>query len=647
MNEYDACWLPREPLSGWHTYHLDPAARGPICQGIRQELRDSLAAEESSREMAMVCLVLLPGNAAEGYSIQWEAGRCTISAGAEAGLLYGVYAFVRQLRLVGITTSGSIDEAPVLSIRMLDHWDEFSGEIERGYAGKSIFYDQYTFLHDVPRIRAYARLLASIGINAVSLNNVNVKPEEVSFLTDEGLRAVKVYTDLFAEYGITCYLSVNFASPVIFGALRTADPLDASVCRWWQETAARVYSILPDFGGFLVKADSEGEPGPYSYGRDHADGANMLAEALAPHGGTVIWRCFVYNSRQDWRDRNTDRARAAYDTFYPLDGRFSENVVLQVKFGPLDFQIREPVSPLLGAMRRTNMIVEMQVTQEYTGQQRHICYLVPQWKEVLDFDTHAQGESNPVWQQVSGRVRHGMAAVASTGRDLNWTGHKLAQANLYGFGRLAWNPALSAEDILRAWIRQTFALGQANQQRLFDIMIDSREVYEAYTVPLGVCFMCRPGVHYGPSVDGYEYDRWGTYHFADLSGIGNDRTQQTGTGYTAQYFEPNRSQYENLDTCPDALLLFFHHVPYTHVLHSGKTVIQHIYDSHFDGVSRVEDYIRGWEAFRTEMDPEAFENVRERLQEQLRCAREWRDQINTYFFRKSGIADAQGRCVYP
>lgn len=647
MSRYDTCWLPSEPLPGRHTFFLDPAATGPVVEGIRRELKTSLAAVEAGEANASLILRLARNLSPEGFAIHWESKACIIDAGGETGLLYGLYAVIRRLSLDGAPPSGSCYEAPACDIRMLDHWDMLSGEIERGYAGKSIFYDQGTFLNDFRRIEDYARILASIGINAVSLNNVNVKPEHISLMLPDGLRAARAYCDIFRRYGIRSFLSVNFASPMIAGGLASADPLREDVRAWWREAAARVCDALPGFGGFLIKADSEGEPGPHTYGRTHAEGANMLADALAPHGGLVIWRCFVYNYMQDWRDRTTDRAKAAWETFAPLDGQFRNNAVLQVKFGPLDFQIREPVSPLIGALRRTNLVVELQITQEYTGQQRHICYLAPQWKEVLNFDTYAQDRESTVARLIAGKQRHGLAAVASTGRDYNWTGHKLAQANLYAFGRLAWNPSLTAADILTEWIAQTFALPPALDARLFDMMLHSRDVYEAYTVPLGVCFMCRPESHYGPSVDGYEYDRWGTYHFADRDGVGNDRTALTGTGFTAQYHEPNRSAYENIGTCPDALLLFFHHVPYTHRLHSGKTVIQHIYDSHFDGVESVERYVRHWEAFSGSMPDADFENVRARLQEQLRCAKEWRDQINTYFYRKSGIGDERGRTIYP
>jgi len=376
----------------------------------------------------------------------------------------------------------------------------------------------------------------------------------------------------------------------------------------------------------------------------------MLAEALAPHGGLVFWRCFVYNCQQDWRDRKTDRARAAYDHFMPLDGTFLDNVILQIKNGPIDFQVREPLSPLFGAMTKTNQILEFQVTQEYLGHSKDVCFIVPQWKEYLNFDTYAKGEGSTIDKVANGslygRQNSGIVAVANIGNDSNWTGHKLAQANLFGYGRLIWNPTLTAEEIATEWIGLTFGDNPKVLEIIKYILLNSWSTYEKYTAPLSVGFMVQPHLHYGVNIDGYEYSRWGTYHFADLNGVGVDRTKATGTGYTHQYFEQNAKIYENIASCPDELLLFFHFAPYSHVLQSGKTLIQHIYDTHFEGVQDVEKFIKKWAELGGLVDKESFENVKDRLQLQLGNAKEWRDQINTYFYRKSGIADEQGRKIY-
>jgi alpha-glucuronidase len=376
----------------------------------------------------------------------------------------------------------------------------------------------------------------------------------------------------------------------------------------------------------------------------------MLAAALQPYGGLVLWRCFVYNCHQDWRDRTTDRARAAYDHFKPLDGRFLDNVVLQIKNGPMDFQVREPVSPLIGAMERTNQIMELQITQEYTGQQIDVCYLVPQWKEILEFDTLIQGGGSTVKEIAAGCVQpyrySGITAVTNVGDDGNWTGHHLAQANLYGYGRLIWNPELTAEEIASEWVRLTFGDDPEVEKTVSDILMESWPTYEKYTAPLGVGWMVRPHYHYGVDVDGYEYSKWGTYHFADRDGIGVDRTMATGTGYTGQYVGKNAEMYEKKDSCPDELLLFFHHVPYTHRLHSGKTVIQHIYDTRFEGVEQVESWIARWRELEAKVDADRFGHIGARLARQLENARQWRDVINTYFYRKSGIPDESKRVIY-
>ena len=438
-----------------------------------------------------------------GFAIQASSkDKCiAIGAAAPAGVLYGVF---HLLRLLGTGNEvGATDEIirPANSLRMINHWDNFDGTIERGYAGGSFLYENNQFSKDDGRLRDYARLMSSVGINAICINNVNVHNEETYFVTDTYLPDVARIAAIFRIYGIQLYLSINFAAPLQAGGLGTADPLDPDVRQWWRSQAAEVYKAIPDFGGFVVKADSENRPGPFTYERDHADGANMLAEALQPYNGIVIWRCFVYNCKQDWRDRTTDRARAAYDHFKPLDGRFSDNVVLQIKNGPLDFQVREPVSPLFGALERTNQVLELQITQEYTGQQRHLCYLVPQWKEILSFNTYAKGADSQVKHIADGSLwgnrLSGIAAVSNTGNALNWTGHLLAQANLYGYGRLVWNPELSAEQIAIEWVRLTFGSDERVIAVITQMLMDSWGIYEAYTAPLGVGWMVNPGIIMG------------------------------------------------------------------------------------------------------------------------------------------------------
>ncbi|SIR24522.1 alpha-glucuronidase family glycosyl hydrolase [Halanaerobium kushneri] len=587
----------------------------------------------------------------EGYLIKYfkEQDLLLLTAASDQGLLYGVFALLREIQQENDLLELDLLSNPKNNLRMLNHWDNLDGSIERGYAGKSIFYKDNQLVNDLKRIRDYARMLASIGINALSINNVNVSYQETR-LIDDKIEMVITIADILRDYGITTYLSANYASPMQLSSIDTADPLDEKVRLWWKEKTAEIYDEIPDFGGFVVKADSEGRPGPFTYGRSHADGANMMAEALEPHGGLLIWRCFVYNCQQDWRDKETDRARAAYDNFKDLDGQFKENVLLQIKNGPMDFQVREPITPLFGAMPETNQVLELQVTQEYTGQQKDLCYLIPQWKKVTDFDTYAEGENTPVKRIVDGSTYNqkntGFAAVVNVGNDQNWTGHHLAQANLYGYGRLAWNPDLSAVKITEEWIKITFGQDQEVMESLLRMLLYSWSIYEDYTSPLGIGWMVNPGHHYGVNVNGYEYSRWGTYHRADHEGIGVDRSVATGTGYAGQYFKENAEKYETIENCPDELLLFFHHVPYTHELDSGKTVIQHIYDSHFRGVAAVKELQGHWEKLEEKVDSEIFENVNKRLKMQLDNAVEWRDQVNTYFHRISGIDDKFDRKIY-
>lgn len=582
---------------------------------------------------------------------QDELGSYIALAGAsDRAVIYAVFHFLKLLQLGEDVTDLNIQEMPVNGIRMMNQWDNMDGSIERGYAGESIFYENNKIVEDLSRIQDYARLLASIGINAITINNVNVHAHETKLISDEQLPNVERLASIFRAYGIQLFLSINYASPIELGGLTTADPLATEVAAWWNERAKAIYKIIPDFGGFLVKADSENRPGPFTYGRNHMDGANMLATALEPFGGIVVWRCFVYNCHQDWRDRKTDRARAAYDHFMPLDGQFKDNVILQIKNGPMDFQVREPISPLFGGLEHTNQILELQITQEYTGQQRHVCYLVPQWKEILDFDTYAKGEGSTVAKVASGELfgnlYGGIAAVSNIGNDMNWTGHDLAQANLYGYGRLIWNPTLSAEEITNEWVKMTFSASPETMNLISDMLLRSWSIYENYTSPLGVGWMVNPDHHYGPNVDGYEYSKWGTYHFADCKGIGVDRTVATGTGYSSQYRPEVAKMYDSLEACPDELLLFFHHVSYEHVLDSGKTVIQHIYDSHFDGAAQAEELITSWKETEKEIDAERYQAVLQRLKEQAEHAGFWRDMINTYFLRKSGIPDQGNRKIY-
>ena len=599
--------------------------------------------ERISEPFSGGCFILRinEGLCAGGYRISVSDDSIVVEGGDENGVLYGVFRFLVLASGGYSPESLNITEKPFFSLRMIDQWDNADGSVERGYSGASIFYEKDRPVSDMKRLTDYARLLSSVGINAICINNVNVHKTETYFITEKFLPDIAKIADAFSDYGIKLYLSVNFAAPMEIDGLPTADPLDEGVINWWKCRAENIYIHIPDFGGFLVKADSENRPGPYSYGRDHAEGANMLAAALKPFGGNVIWRCFVYNCHVDWRDRHTDRAMAAYSNFKPLDGKFADNVYLQIKNGPMDFQIREAVSPLFGAMSDTNCLCEFQITQEYTGQQIDLCYLVPMWKECLDFDTYHSGKGSLVSRNVLGA-----AGVSNVGSDLCWTGDPLAGANLYGYGRLVFDPGLSAEQIAEEWVRPAVTADNEAAGTICRMLLSSREIYESYTSPLGVGWMVTPHYHYGVDVDGYEYSPWGTYHYSDRNGMGADRTKATGTGYTAQYASHNEEMYEDLSTCPEELLLFFHHLPYTYMLKSGKTLIQHIYDSHFEGSEKAEELLLQWRSLKEKLPAEIYSEAENRFEKQLLNSRQWRDVINTYFFRKSGIDDIHGRKIF-
>lgn len=611
---------------------LARAARGMY--GIHSTIEMS----EEAGSARGIYLIKCGGMSDEGYSI--ECGeRIIISSGSGRGLLYGAFALIRRAVCRGAEERYTEKCEPSQPLRMLNHWDNADGSIERGYSGESFFFCHGRMVINA-RTRAYARLISSVGINAVVINNVNVKDDAVELISGRYYERLSELEEIFSAYGIKLYISISFAAPMELGGLDSADPCDERVRSWWREKAEEIYSYLPGLGGVLIKADSEERPGPFTYGRTQAEGANAVAQAFGQYGGDVIWRCFVYNCRRDWRDRKTDRARESYDHFSGLDGAFDDNVILQIKNGPMDFQVREPVSPLFGAMPKTRQMLELQIAQEYTGQQIDLCYLIPWFREILGFKTYCCGENDRVADVICA-----IAAVSNTGNDENWTGHELAAANLYGFGRLSFDNSLTAETIAMEWILQTLGSETEVVDTVMNMLLSSWQTYEKYTAPLGVGWMVTPETHYGPDVEGYEYSRWGTYHYADRNGVGVDRTRN-GTGFVTQYRQRNAELYGNIETCPDELVLFFHHLPYTHVLKRGKTIIQHIYDTHFEGAAEAEAFLEQWKRLHGKVEERVYGNVLERLIKQTENAREWRDRINTYFYRSSGAEDEKGRIIY-
>ncbi len=575
----------------------------------------------------------------------------TVIAGGDArGTLYGAFAWLRKVA-DGEGLSGLDDrEVPYAPVRWVNQWDNLDGSIERGYGGRSLFWANGKVRDDLSKAGDYARLLASLGISAVSINNVNANP---LVLSPDFVPQIAKVADVLRPWGIHVAIAIDFGSPQSVGKLPTYDPLDPSVATWWKERADALYAAIPDFAGFVLKADSEGRVGPSAYNRTHADAANVVARALKPHGGILFYRGFVYDHHMDWRNLKNDRARAAYDNFHPLDGQFDDNVIIQIKHGPIDFQVREPASPLFAGLEKTNEAIELQITQEYFGQARYNVFLAPMWKETLDFDMKAHDQPSPVKAIVAGRVfmrpLGGFAGVANVGDADSWTNNHLSQANLYAFGRLAWNPDLTAADIAGEWTRQTFGIDPQVGQTVSELLLTSWRTFENYTGPLGLQTLTDiVGNHYSVAVEASEENGWGQWHRADKQGAGMDRSVATGTGFAGQYPPAVAKMYESTETTPDDLLLFMHHVPYNQPLKSGKTVIQFIYDSHYDGAAAVAKWVDSWRTLRGLIDDDRYQAVLTQLDYQAGQAIVWRDAVTRWFHRTSGISDEAGRVgAYP
>lgn len=548
----------------------------------------------------------------DGYTINVENGTIVLRSMSETGLLYAAYHLLR-LQACGEDCSRlDIKEKLLNDIRILNHWDNPDGTIERGYAGRSLWKWDELPAKVSPRYAEYARANASIGINGTVLNNVNASPE---VLSSDNLKKVKTLADIFRPYGIKVYLSVNFATPIKLGGLATADPLNSDVAEWWKQKVHEIYSMIPDFGGFLVKANSEGQPGPCDYHRTHAEGANMLASALKPYGGIVMWRAFVYSPS------DADRAKQAYLEFKPLDGKFLDNVIVQVKNGPIDFQPREPYSPLFGAMPHTQLMVEFQVTQEYLGHSNHLAYLAPMWKEFYSY----YGPSD----------MKAAAGVTNIGDDTNWCGNDLAQSNWYAFGRLAWNPALSSEEIAREWLAQTFTADSRFVRPMTEVMMQSREAVVDYMMPLGLHHIFAWGHHYGPEpwceIEGARPDWLPTYyHRADKEGLGFDRTTD-GSDAVSQYPDSLAAVFNSIDSCPDEFLLWFHHVPWKHEMKSGRTMWDELCLHYQRGVDAVRAFRDTWKDMSPYVDAERHAAVAHCFDIQASDAVWWKDACLEYF----------------
>jgi alpha-glucuronidase len=655
-------WLRYDPIA-------DPALRAEYVRQL-PSVQIVVSAGEDSPQVAAACRELETGLrgllawtgqvivrrepvaariAPDGYHLVSIPERgVLIRATSPSGALYGAFALLRHLQLGQPLAGLDLGSTPRIQRRLLNHWDDLNRHVERGYAGFSLW--EWFYLPEIrdPRYRDYARALASLGLNGTVITNVNANAQ---ILTAPYLAKVAALAEEFRPYGVRIYLTARFSAPIEIGGLKTADPLDPAVAAWWKEKVAEVYRAIPDFGGFLVKANSEGQPGPQDYQRTHADGANMLADAVAPFGGIVMWRAFVYSP-----DNNDDRVKQAVTEFAPLDGRFRDNVVVQIKNGPLDFMPREPFSPLFGAMPHTRLAAELQITQEYLGQSIQLAYLAPLWKEALDADTFAGGPGATVARVVDGSLRrHALsviAGVANTGTDRNWTGHLLAQANWYAFGRLAWDHTLSAEAIADEWTRLTFGHDATTVATITKMLLGSRETVVNYSMPLGLTHIMAEGHHYGPGpwVDKLGRADWTSvyYHKADAQGLGFDRTAH-GSNALAQYAPELQKLWGNIDTCPENLLLWFHHVPWDHKMKSGRTLWDELCLRYQQGVDEVRALQRDWQSLANRIDGERFEQVRQRLARQELDAREWRDACLLYFqqFSKRALPAGVEPAVHP
>jgi alpha-glucuronidase len=637
------------------------SAREELIRGVRGMLGRTLrAASELPKESSILIgtfgdvqaavpsIGKLPKLADDGFwlrSLDIGGSTClVITAPNDRGVLYGVFALLRKIGLHEGVSGLNERQAPYAPLRVVNQWDDSDGSVARGYAGKSIFWEKGHIVKDLARVRDYARLLASVAINGATINRADSADR---LLSKESLTEITRVADVLRPWGVKMYIALS--SPSLSPpASRDRSRRRESEAATWEKKVGEVFSLIPDFGGFVLDGDLDGSPTAAPDSPTHVVATQALADALKPHGGILFYRCFVSDADIEAGDPKADPAKEVYDEIQPLDGKFADNVVVQIKNGPVDFQVREAPSPLFGALEKTSQAIEFQVTQEFLGQQRHAVFLVPAWKALLDFDMRAKSDATPIKALVAGksfaRPTGGMVAVVNVGRDANWLGHHLAMANLYGFGRLAWDPNLAPKAIAEEWTRLTFGSEPLVVGTIVDMLLKSWRMYENYTGPLGMGTLTDLAeTHYGPAIEAVGPGAWRSWHSADERGVGKNRTRESGTGFTAQYREPVGKRFESLATCPDELLLFMHHVPYTHPLSSGKTVIQHIYDSHYAAARDASRLVDRWQLLKGRIDDERHQSVLKQLEYQAGHAQLWRDAVCTWFMHKSGIADNEGR----
>lgn len=587
----------------------------------------------------------------EEYIIIEKKKKIFIYSKKNTGFLYGLYYLFRLIQTNKIYKIKNIfiNEKPSSKIRMINHLDNIDGSIKSGYSGNSIFFLNNKINYDLYRINFYAKLLCSIGINSISINNTNVDFKSTYLITKKWLIQIKELYNIFIKYNIKIFISIRYDSPIILSKLKTFNPLNNDVILWWKKKINEIYKYMPLFGGFIINTNLKSK-GPLYYNINHARGSKLISKPLKKFNGILFWKCFLTNINHSWKNKKIDKTCITFNYFKKLDKYFPKNVVLQIKNGPIGFQVREPVSPLIGSMKYTSQIIELQINQEYTGQQIDLCWLPMQWKYILNFDTYLYGHNSTIKKIISGKINNmkyfGATVISNIGNNWNWTKNILSQSNLFSYGKILWNNNINLNNILKEWIKLSIKNNKKVIKNIRKILINSWKTYEKYTNPLGLSLMVDPVDNYTPNIDGYEYNNYGIYHYADRKKIGYNRTS-FGSKFTNQYSNYNKNKFNNIKRCPESLLLFFHRLSYKFILKKyNKTIIQYIYDIHFEGVKNVFLWINLWNKLKKLIPIYIFSNVKKNLIKQYFHSKEWKDKINSYFFRKSGIDDKLKRNIY-
>lgn len=662
INKYSRCWLPKINNKDW----INKISKNNIFKEIFLDIKININIKDKIKEEILFFVdkkfihfttyikestLLFNYNeslSVDEFCINYRNNKIFVLSKSNSGFLYSLYYLLKLIKLNKIKFKKDffIKKKPDVNIRMIKHWDNLNGSIKNGYSGNSIFFLDNNINFNLDRVKFYARLLTSIGINTLCINNDDVDISSTYLITRKLLIQLYELYEIFDEYSIKLFISVNYLSPIIIGGLSTFNPFHKKVIYWWNKKIEEIYEYMPNLGGFLIKKNfKDTESNIYDY--DHA---NMIAKLLKYFDGILFWKQSI-NRKFDWRNKKDDKASYIFNKLSKSNGLYLDNVILEIKSYPIDFQIREPVSPLFGYINKTSHVLELQITQEYTGHQIDICFLLTQWRNILNFDTFYLGKNSTIKKIVSGKLYSnkyfGVIAISNIGDNFNWTGHEFAQLNIYGYGLMLWDLNINFNNLIKEWIILSFNNNRIVINNIRKILINSFKVYENYTTPLGIGSMMNPKKHYGPNVDAYEYSNFGLYHFSDRYGLGFDRTTKSGSNFISQYHKDNVNKFNNIKTCPEKLILFFHHLSYKFYLKkSKKTIIQYIYDTHFESVNEILKWMFLLKNIKKFIDIKIFNNIKIRIKKQYINACNWKDQINTYFFRKSGIKDINLRKIY-